>query len=364
MAHAPSSNSRQQKLCPERAGRRRIKRWMLGTALMSVFASLLLAPVASTTTAAYTAQSNTVATKFYLNIPKYSFREIPLPTKGFRIAVNTRTNQVYASDYGYNLHIIDGATARVTQTVTVPGNTSYSVTVDEANGQIFMASTRGRNFYRFPVSNPADFAASPATYGFARGIIINPNTRKVWIHSDAILARVNGATMVEEARVSVPGAIQSSIALDSSNSTLYIANNDVANTVSVYNGLTLAITKTIPVGVNPVGLEFNPTTKQLYVANSGANSVSVVNTTTGAVIKTIPVGISPSNVAINPKTNKIFVTHASASGVYIIDGATQTVEDVLATPNNAHSSAAAVNTVTGSVYVVASERVYEVTPRP
>lgn len=349
---------------PHRVTRNRFGRWVLGAALVSLLVGVVTIPAASTTDAAYTAQSNNTATKFYLNIPKYSFREIPLPTKGFRIAVNTKTNQVYASDYGYNLHIIDGATARVTQSVTVPGNTSYNVTVDEANGQIFMASARGRNYYRFPVSNPANFTASAATYGFARGIIINPNTRKVWIHSDAILARVNGATMVEEARVAVPGAIQSSMAIDSSNSTLYIANNDVANTVSVYNGLTLAITKTINVGLYPIGLEFNPTTKQLYVANSGGNSVSVINTVTGTVIKTIPVGVSPSNVAINPNTNKIFVTHASTSGVYVINGATQTVEDVLATPDNANSSAAAVNTVTGSVYVVAAERVYEVTPRP
>src|SRR5258708_6430333 len=72
----------------------------------------------------------------------------------------------------------------------------------------------------------------------------------------------------------------------------YITNQG-SNTVSVIDTATNAVSATIPVGINPIGVAVNPDGSKIYVANLNARTVSVIDKVTNIVITTIPVGSQP-----------------------------------------------------------------------
>ena len=80
------------------------------------------------------------------------------------------------------------------------------------------------------------------------------------------------------------------------------------NTVSIIDGKTNNVTKTVTVGKYPNGVSINPNTNLVYVTNSGDDTVSVIDGKTNTVLKgVIQLGIVPYNVAVNPNTNLIYV---------------------------------------------------------
>jgi YVTN family beta-propeller protein len=132
----------------------------------------------------------------------------------------------------------------------------------------------------------------------------------------------------------------------------YVANGP-ANTVSVIDATTQAVTNTITVGANPTGVAVNPVTNTVYVTNFSSESLSVINGATNAVTSTLTsIANEPSQVAVNPVTNKIYVLdYAGAQNVNVevVDGATNTITSGLQVGGNA--SGVAVNTKTNTVYI-------------
>jgi YVTN family beta-propeller protein len=88
---------------------------------------------------------------------------------------------------------------------------------------------------------------------------------------------------------------------------VYVANAR-DNTVSVIDGATNLLTATIQVGPHPIGLDVDPFTNRIYVANEGQganNTVSVIDGWTNSVVGTVTVGWGPLSVIANPVTGKI-----------------------------------------------------------
>jgi YVTN family beta-propeller protein len=116
---------------------------------------------------------------------------------------------------------------------------------------------------------------------------------------------------------------------------------------------------TVPVGNDPIGVEANPVTNLVYVANNcgadpncGTNSpgtVTVINGATNAVVATVTVGIRSGLVAINSVTNKIYVSNCLGNSVSVIDGATNHVTTTVPVGNCPYG--ADVDTVTNKIYV-------------
>ena len=74
----------------------------------------------------------------------------------------------------------------------------------------------------------------------------------------------------------------------------------------------------------------DPSTRTVYVANSGDGTVSVIDAVTRTVVASIPVGERPSAVAVDPGTHTVFVQHRGARPsedgyVSVIDSSTRTV---------------------------------------
>ena len=148
------------------------------------------------------------------------------------------------------------------------------------------------------------------------------------------------------------------VAVNTTTGKIYVANSG-SNNVSVIDGAsnTVVATVTDPHAIAPVALAVNATTNTIYVANSQSNNVTVIDAATNSVTATIPVGTSPSGVDIDPQTNFIYVANAGNAGdpgnVTVINGATNATT-TLTDPNAKNPSAVAVNSVTNKTYVANS----------
>jgi YVTN family beta-propeller protein len=85
------------------------------------------------------------------------------------------------------------------------------------------------------------------------------------------------------------------------------------NSVSVINTSTNTVSATVPVGLGPIGVAFNPDGTKAYVTNGGSNNVSVIDTATNSVTASVPVGEAPFGVAVNPDGTKVYITKATMS---------------------------------------------------
>jgi YVTN family beta-propeller protein len=106
------------------------------------------------------------------------------------------------------------------------------------------------------------------------------------------------------------------------------------------------VISTIPVGVLPSGIVFNPNNGFMYVANEGSNSVSVINPATNTVVATIPIA-SPRDIVFNSNNGFLYV--ANGNTVSVINPATNTV--VATIPVGSQPTGIAFNTNNGFLYV-------------
>ena len=151
---------------------------------------------------------------------------------------------------------------------------------------------------------------------------------------------------------------------------VYVANSN-SNTVSIVHGTTKNESKSnggtasggggathttnlvppsnVTVGTLPYAVAVNPNTNMVYVANSGSNTVSVINGTTNTVVQNVTVGISPYGIAVNPNITMIYVANYDSNTVSVIDGTTNSV--VQTVPVGISPVGVDVNPKTNMVYV-------------
>ena len=106
------------------------------------------------------------------------------------------------------------------------------------------------------------------------------------------------------------------VAFDPTNGNMYVANN-IDNTVAVIHRKT--IVAIVPVGAAPWGIAFNGNNGNIYVTNSGASTVSVINSTTNTVKTTITVGRNPLGIAYDAADHYMYVANNADNTVSVID---------------------------------------------
>src|SRR5580765_157169 len=112
----------------------------------------------------------------------------------------------------------------------------------------------------------------------------------------------------------------------SETSTMYVANSG-NGTVNAINGITNAVTDTIPVGTHPIAMVETPNNssttgllKKLYVVNRDSSDVSVISSADKSTIVTLPVGASPRWAAMRSDGARIYVLSHDAGTITIING--------------------------------------------
>ena len=75
-------------------------------------------------------------------------------------------------------------------------------------------------------------------------------------------------------------------------------------------------------GSFPIGIDINPITNKLYVANQFSNTISVIDIDKSKVEKNIDVENSPYDVDVNPFSNRIYASNRESDTISVIDGFT------------------------------------------
>jgi YVTN family beta-propeller protein len=99
-------------------------------------------------------------------------------------------------------------------------------------------------------------------------------------------------------------------------------SNGRADTVTVFDLKSLAVTKTIAVtGHNPDAILYDPASKRVYTFNGRSHDISVIDPQKGAVTATLPAGGKPEFAATNG-AGRIFFNIEDTSELGVIDSST------------------------------------------
>jgi YVTN family beta-propeller protein len=112
-------------------------------------------------------------------------------------------------------------------------------------------------------------------------------------------------------------------------SKVYVANKGRHSTVSVIDTATDSVSTTIDVGLTPIGVAVTPDGSRVYLANDAVNgTVSVIVTATNAVSATVAVGRHPFGIAVKPDGSKVYVANRGNGTVSVIDATNKVVATI------------------------------------
>jgi YVTN family beta-propeller protein len=161
-------------------------------------------------------------------------------------------------------------------------------------------------------------------------IAVNPTTNTVYVASGKTVTVINGATDKVTHTIHL-GARVDAIAVNSATNTVYVGLSENsyatyfgkadANTLSVINGATDKVARTIDLSSQVFELGVNPATNTVYV---GGNSIFVIN---GATDKLTHVIYASGLLTVNPAANTVYVTNGKS--VSVINGATDKVARIV-----------------------------------
>ncbi len=113
------------------------------------------------------------------------------------------------------------------------------------------------------------------------------------------------------------------VALDPGGKVGYISDG-AGNAVVVFDRATLAIQATVPVGTNPDGITYEPTTKTVWAFNGRSNNVSILDTVSNGVIGTVALPGKPEFPQVDGRGG-VFVNIEDKNVIVKLDAATRKV---------------------------------------
>jgi YVTN family beta-propeller protein len=114
------------------------------------------------------------------------------------------------------------------------------------------------------------------------------------------------------------------MALDLSNSTVYVAN-EASNNVSAISVNQTFVSAAIPVGPSPDAIAYNPANNLVYVADYGSAQVTLISAAWNRVVATVAVQSDPDAIAVDTVTHDVFVADAGTDNVSVLSGVSNTV---------------------------------------
>ena len=89
--------------------------------------------------------------------------------------------------------------------------------------------------------------------------------------------------------------------------------------VFIVSTATDKVVATIPVGREPLDVEYTPDGRYIYTTNSEDNTVSVIDAATNKVIDTIKAGKQPTSIDFLPNGRQGYVTNENSGTVEILN---------------------------------------------
>ncbi len=140
---------------------------------------------------------------------------------------------------------------------------------------------------------------------------------------------------------------------DPARNEVFTANN-LNNTVSVFNGSSHALVTTVALGGTPSIVTFDPRADEIVVVCYDDSFVVMINATTNAIRSTVGFPtVDPNGIAYSASTNRFFASSEYGNYLTGLNATTLTVETY--TPFGLDPVAAALDTASGTLYVLNSE---------
>ena len=197
-----------------------------------------------------------------------------------------------------------------------------------------------------------------------QGIIVNPANQLIYVvnqltGSVTVLNSLNQVVQIIQLLPSLPGFC-SPITLTVNTKVTSITYGfiyivcSVSNTVIVID-LSFNIVATIPVGVRPVGIAFNPTNLYVYVANLVSNTTTVIHAELLVEIldSPFPVGHNPIGIGIQLVNGDIYFTNAEDDTITVYNNTNELVTTIAGVGQ--YPVSATYNPANNTMYAVAME---------
>lgn len=265
---------------------------------------------------------------------------IPVDSFAEGVAVNPVTNMVYVVfDGKRELDVINGSTNTLMQTIPIScscgGNLfAQGVAVDSVTNMIYVTMYGAEHFGNVYSASGSILEINGTTNtqvgetqvaGWTRGVAVNQDTNMIYSTTYAapftnynFVYAIDGSTNAVVANMSVPNN-PAFVATNPRTNMIYASEGNGSQLV-VIDGSTNTVLNNVPIGNDPLGVAVNSVTNKIYVANNGDNTVSVIDGSTNQVLDTISVGSGPYLIDVNPNTNRIYVANEADNTVSVIDG--------------------------------------------
>ncbi|ABQ27982.1 beta-propeller fold lactonase family protein [Geotalea uraniireducens] len=292
-----------------------------------------------------------VATNGYIS-------KIPLGTgvKPYGVAISSDGTRVYISNQtSKTISVIDALTdpsnPSVINTISLP-NTPSGLAVNSAGTRLYVANYDAMSVSVIDLTAPTpNIIASPGVGTAPIGVAISPDGATVYVTnsgSDNITAvKTSDNTVLTTFSAGPAGNAPMGIALGKVGTVtkIYVANN-TANSLTVINESTKAITNTVPLGTDsaPFAVAAKPDGSTVYVTKSGAatnggDSVAVIDTSTFTVTTAISVGAMPFGVAVSPDGFRVLAVNNMGNSVSVINTSSNAVAATLGNiPDTSYAS--------------------------
>jgi len=245
------------------------------------------------------------------------------------VVVNPDTNKIFVTNYGYigggSVSVIDGATNTVSATLpTRP----YAIAVDTKTNRAYFS-----NYHSVTVADGTTGAtiATIATIS-AGNIAVNAVSNKIYVlNNQDNNGDLNTVTIIDGSSNTVlaaPGTQfdPAAIAINPVTNMVYIVDqgNGSNGYVTIINGSTNAYVGFVPTPIFPASIAVNPITNKIYVNNFGSGGLGTSTTASGNTVTVIDgyhtgttanltTGYGPTAVLVNPATDEVFVLSQGSS---------------------------------------------------
>ncbi len=134
---------------------------------------------------------------------------------------------------------------------------------------------------------------------------------------------IDGQSLTVEKTIAI-GKRPRGIGLSPDGRELYVAVSE-ENKIKVLDPKTLELLRAFDAGSDPEAFAVHPN-GTIYISNEDAAKATVFDAKTGKLITEIPVGLEPEGVAISADGNHVIITSESTSMLHVIDAATNTIK--------------------------------------
>ena len=253
-------------------------------------------------------------------------KKIDLPFKPFALALDKRSNTLYAG------HTMDGAVSAIdASSGTVKGTLHHGVqdakgkavhtrqiVVDEAAGQVIVSGVTDLGFLWIidgkTFSTKRILRDIPAP---TAGLTLDTANHKLLASGTAAYAVFDTQSWELIGENRIPEKLQASdvrrrflvnTALDSKSERLFANQLNNSEGTLVFDLKTGAILHKIPTGYMPVGISYNPIRDEVYVASRGSGTLSVIDATSYAVKHSISLPVHPNTISVTPDGQVLYVS--------------------------------------------------------